>query len=150
MPRRPTRDPHHRPAMQTLERLHSELGGQILENRHKHQKLADDMRHVEAVLKMLEPGYDVRPIAVKRRKPNPWFKRGTVYRAAVDTLREATGPLSAREIVDIMLASKQVTNPDKKAVVELVGAVMSSLRNHAGHGITVDRMSRPVRWQLTR
>jgi hypothetical protein len=30
--RRPTKSPFHRPAMQTLERLHAELGGQILEN----------------------------------------------------------------------------------------------------------------------
>ena len=33
--RRPTRDPYARPAIQTLERLHAELGGQILENRRK-------------------------------------------------------------------------------------------------------------------
>jgi hypothetical protein len=33
---RPTRDPHTRPAINTLERLHSELGGQILENKRRH------------------------------------------------------------------------------------------------------------------
>jgi hypothetical protein len=31
--RRPTRDPHAKPAIQTLERLHAEPGGKILENR---------------------------------------------------------------------------------------------------------------------
>ena len=45
------------------------------------------MRHVEAVIKMLDPGYSLRAISVKRRQPNPWFKRGTVYRRAVDVLR---------------------------------------------------------------
>ena len=45
------------------------------------------MRHVEAVIKMLDPGYSLRVISVKRRQPNPWFKRGTVYRRAVDVLR---------------------------------------------------------------
>src|SRR6266513_4907202 len=84
--RRPTRDPYARPAIQTLERLHAELGGKILENKQQHANLAEQMRHVEAVIKMLDPGYSLRAISVKRRQPNPWFKRGTVYRRAVDVL----------------------------------------------------------------
>lgn len=66
---RPTRDPHTRSAIHTLERLHSELGGQILENRQKHQELSDQMRQVEAVIKLLAPGYNLAGTAVKRRKP---------------------------------------------------------------------------------
>src|SRR5882724_10628966 len=98
--RRPTRDPYARPAIQTLERLHAELGGKILENKQEHENLAGQMRHVEAVIKMLDPGYSLRAISVKRRQPNPWFKRGTVYRRAVDVLRVATEPLTAREIAE--------------------------------------------------
>jgi hypothetical protein len=52
--RRPTKNPFHRPAMQTLERLHSELGGQRLENQEEAQRLAGQMLHVEAVIKMLD------------------------------------------------------------------------------------------------
>jgi hypothetical protein len=73
MARRPTRDPYARPAIQTLERLHAELGGKILENKQEHANLAEQMRHVEAVIKMLDPGYNLRAISVKRRTPNPWF-----------------------------------------------------------------------------
>ena len=76
---RPTKDPYTRPGINTLERLHAELGGQILENKQRHGELSDQMRHVEAVIKMLDPGYSLRAISVKRRQPNPWFKRGTVY-----------------------------------------------------------------------
>ena len=52
--RRPTRDPHTRPAINTLERRHMELGGQILENRQRYDELSHQMRHVEAVIKMLD------------------------------------------------------------------------------------------------
>jgi hypothetical protein len=93
--------------MQTLERLHSELGGPILENKEETQRLAGQMLHVEAVIKMLDPTYNLRRIAVKRRKSNPWFKRGTVYRRAVDVLRTATEPLTAREIAERVLAARQ-------------------------------------------
>jgi hypothetical protein len=57
--RRPTRDPYARPAIQTLERLHAELGCNILENKQKHENLAEQMRHVEAVIKMLDPSYSL-------------------------------------------------------------------------------------------
>jgi hypothetical protein len=67
--RRPTRDPYARPAIQTPERLHAELGGKILENKQLHENLAAQMRSVEAVIKMLDPGYSLRAISVKRRQP---------------------------------------------------------------------------------
>ena len=90
-PRTPTPDR----SSNTLERLHAELGAQILENKAEAIKLSGKMLHVEAVIKMLDPAFNLRRIAVKRRQPNPWFKRGTVYRRAVDALRTATEPLTA-------------------------------------------------------
>src|SRR6266511_587441 len=90
----------------TLEQLHAELGGKILDNKAQAKRLAEAMKHVEAVLKMLDRGYDVRPIAVRRRKPNPWFKRGTVFRCALDALRAAGKPLTTREIALAMLTAK--------------------------------------------
>jgi hypothetical protein len=102
---RPTRDPHSRPAINTLERLHMELGGQILENRQRYDELSHQMRHVEAVIKMLDPGYNLARITVKLRQPNEWFKRGTLYRRAVDVLRTATGPMTTAEIGAAILAA---------------------------------------------
>lgn len=88
------------------------------------------MRHVEAVLKLLDPDYNLRRIAVRRRSSKPWFKCGTVFRPAVDVLRTAEKPLSAQEIAECMLAKKGVTGVDRRALSDLTGAVKSSLRNH--------------------
>jgi hypothetical protein len=49
-----------------MERLHSKLGGQIQENKEEAQRLAGQMLHVEAVIKMLDPTFNLRRIAVKR------------------------------------------------------------------------------------
>ena len=146
--RRPTRDPYARPAIQTLERLHAELGGKILENKQEHENLAGQMRHIEAVIKMLDPSYSLRAISVKRRRPNPWFKRGTVYRRAVDMLRTATEPLTAREIAERVLAAAKVANPKKAAVADLTGSILASLRNHKGKGIERTNEGAPPRWRL--
>src|SRR6202790_5346141 len=147
--RRPTRSPFHRPAIQTLERLHSELGGQILENKEEAHRLAGQMLQVEAVIKMLDPTFNIRRISVKRRQPNPWFKRGTVYRRAVDVLRTATEPLTAREIAERVLAVAKVTNPKKGALADLTGSILASLRNHAGKGVQRTNEGSPARWRLT-
>jgi len=146
--RRPTKDPYARPAIQTLERLHAELGGKILENKQEHENLAGQMRHVEAVIKMLDPSHSLRAISVKRRQPNPWFKRGTVYRRAVDALRVAEQPLTAREIAERVLVAANVTKPNKAAVADLAGSVLASLRNHKGKGIQRTNEGAPARWRL--
>jgi hypothetical protein len=146
--RRPTRDPYARPAIQTLERLHAELGGKILENKQEHENLAGQMRHVEAVIKMLDPGYSLRAISVKRRKPNPWFKRGTGYRRAVDVLRTATEPLTAREIAERVLVMANIERPDKAALADLTGSILTSLRNHKGKGVERANEGTPAKWRL--
>jgi hypothetical protein len=43
-----------------MQTLHSELGGQILENKEEAQRLAGQMLHVEAVIKMLDPTYNLQ------------------------------------------------------------------------------------------
>src|SRR5215211_5703403 len=143
--RRPTKDPYARPAIQTLERLHAELGGKILENKQEHENLAAQIRHVEAVIKMLDPSYSLRAISVKRRGPNPWFKRGRVYRRAVDVLRTATEPMTAREIAERVLEAANIRSADNGAVADLTGSVLASLRNHKGRGIERANESAPTR-----
>jgi hypothetical protein len=58
------------------------------------------MMQVEAVVKMLLlPGFNVGGIAAKRR---PWFKRGTLFRCAMDVLRRAGTPMTARQITSLL------------------------------------------------
>ncbi|MHC2627177.1 hypothetical protein ACVIW2_009264 [Bradyrhizobium huanghuaihaiense] len=75
---RPTQNPYTRPAIFTLERLHAELGGAILENRQKYDELSEQMRQVEAVIKMLDPNYNLAgcqsafdwdPLSASKRDP---------------------------------------------------------------------------------
>ena len=146
---RPTKDPHTRPAIFTLERLHAELGGQILENRQRHEELSHQMRHVEAVIKMLDPSYNLGRITVKRRQTGKWFKRGTLYRKAVDVLRTATEAMTATDLAWAVLAANGIQTDDKKAVQILGQGIQSSLRNHAGKGVQQVNEGSPAKWQIS-
>ncbi len=56
---------------------------------------------------MFDPTFSCRAISSKRRvQGNPWFKRGTLFRQALEVLRIAPGPLTVKEITDAVLASK--------------------------------------------
>ncbi len=135
-------------AMHTLSQLHAELAGKLIDNAKAAARLRLAMRQVEAVMKLLQPGYDVRPIAIRRRKPNPWFKRGAILRAALDALRMAEGPLTTREIAERMLAAKGVTDPQPKALRDLYGAVQAAMRSHKGGNVIEDENSRPALWTI--
>jgi hypothetical protein len=107
--RRLTKSPFHRPAMQTLERGTPNWAGRYWRTKEHAQRLTGQMLHVEAVIKMLDPTYNLRRIAVESRKPNQWFKRGTVYRRAVEALRTAEQPLTTREIAERVLTAHNKT-----------------------------------------
>jgi hypothetical protein len=119
-----------------------------LANKQEAERLADSMRHVEAVIKMLDPAYCLRGISVKRRQTNPWFKRGTLYRRAVDVLRNAQQPMTATEIADAVLAVAKVETDDRKAVSILGQSIQASLQNHRGKGVEQANNGAPARWVL--
>src|SRR6267154_6692099 len=94
-------------ALFTLSQLHSELAGKLSANQRETKRLRLAIFQVEAVMKMLSPEVNLRLIAPKRRNVgNPWFKRGTLFRSAVDVLRRAATPMTAREITDALIAEK--------------------------------------------
>lgn len=137
------------PVLSALFRLHADLGGQILANKKQAARLAADMLHVEAVIKMYAPDFNVSRIAPKRRnRGNPWFKKGTLFRCALDALREAGKPLTVSELVNVMLAAKRVSDAPADMVRKLWGGVQSNLRNHEGKSVVAIGEGSPKRWAL--
>jgi hypothetical protein len=145
---RPTKDPPARPAIATLERLHMELGGKLLENRQNAQDLGEQMLHIEACIKMLDPTYNLARITVKRRKANGWFKRGTLYRRALDVLRTAEQPLTATDIAWKMMEAADVRNASKADAQVVAQGILRSLINHNGKGVQNVAEGKPAKWRL--
>jgi len=140
-------NPDH-PAVAYLVRLHADLGGQILANRKEGERLAESMLHVEHVIRLFDPAYNVTRIAARRRyKGNAWFKRGTLFREALGVLRVAAGPLTVREITDAVLAAKRIT-ADKRQWAGIEAGIRASLEDHAGRDVERVGEGAPSRWGL--
>jgi hypothetical protein len=133
-------------ALHTLTQLHAELAGKIETNRKSGDKLRSQMVQVEAVMKMLDPDFNARAISAKRRNVgNPWFKRGTLYRAVVDTLRRAERPMTADDICKALLAGKSPAATGKQEN-NLQAAILAALRKRDGRAVIGE--GSPARWRL--
>jgi hypothetical protein len=116
--------------------------------RYKRQakQLAADAKAVEAVIRMFDPEFNARAISAGRRvQGNPWFKRGTCSRGAIDVLRAAAAPMTVTEIVVAMLAKQWPTVKQRKG---LEAGVPCSLENNAGKSVEHVGEASPKRWKL--
>ena len=137
------------PAVDALKRLHAELGGKIKDNRIEAKRLAQAMEHVEAVIKMLRPDFNVRGIAARRRyKRNAPFKRGVGTRHIMDVLRAATAPMTSSEIAEAVLRKAGMKEPESADVRNARGSVHSTLRRCQGKSVKAVGEGFPIRWAL--
>jgi hypothetical protein len=114
----------------------------------RHNELKRHFRRVNDCTQR-EPSFNARGIAARRRVTgNPWFKRGTLFRAALEAMRAAQGAMTVREIVDAVIAAKGITGATAKQHDMLQQAVRSSLDGHDGK--TVERVGEgsPMRWKI--
>jgi hypothetical protein len=133
-------------AVYTLGLLHAELAGKLRANKREVIRLRTAMMQVEAVVKVLQPGFSIASIAAKRRnKSNPWFKRGTLFRSAVDVLRRAEAPMTAREIAQALIADR-APQATRKQAIDLQAAILAALRKRNGGAVIGG--GAPARWQL--
>jgi hypothetical protein len=141
--------PDH-PAVAYLVRLHADIGGKLLDNKKEAARLASSMLAVEHVIKLFDPDFNARTISARRRqKTNPWFKRGTLFREALDVLRKATGPLTVAEITAGVLAAKGIRNATDQQRRGVEAGIRSCLESKAG--TTVQRIGEglPKRWRVS-
>jgi hypothetical protein len=105
------------------------------------------MLHVEAVIKILDPTFNLRRIVVKRREA----KHGSSVpppgrRRAQDGHRAADG---AGEIAERCWRLQTSPSPQQGRVADLTGTILASLRNHDGKGVQRANEGSPARWRLS-
>ena len=78
------------------------------------------------------------------------FKRGTLFRYALDVLRPAGEPLTTREAVLAILRANGIAEPTAKQVRDLYGGVQSSLRSCNGKSVALVGEGTRMRWKIIR
>lgn len=142
-------DPH---VITALARKRAELSGDIQTTQAKLRQMVLDLERLDSTLLMFDPDYRIEAIKPKAfRPPEDWSKRGEMTRIILGILRQASEPLTARDVALQLIAERALEPSDKlvRLMTKRVGVALRGLRNRdvassqPGPGMSVI-------WQLQR
>lgn len=137
------------PALTQLVQLHAQLGGKLLSTKREADKIAEDMLAVEACIRLFDPDYDVRRIAVKRKNATGLlFKKGMVYREVLDILRASGEPMTARQVATRMLANKGFAQPAVGILKAAINSVHHALKGQRGKTVEAVDADGGALWRI--
>lgn len=85
----------------------SEMAGLIQHFQSEITRIAGDLRHLDATIKLFAPEIDLRSVRAKEhRERNHYFKQGECPRMVLDILRENQGVMTSRQIAEAMILRK--------------------------------------------
>ncbi len=125
------------------------LDGEIRNRRFQIMRLEAERAHIDAVIRMFRPGYDVEAILPKRSfTKNPaGVPHGSGGRYALSVLREAGMPLTANEIACRVLAKLGKPNTDEARSM-LANTIVSTFSRRKDAAVFYDAATQPGRWSI--
>ena len=116
-----------------LAKKRSELSGLVAYYKKEIARLAEEVRMLDATIKLLDPGYPIRSIKTKRyQKQNDFFKHGEAPRILLDVLRKSGKSLSTSDIALAVMALKGIDEGRKNA---LQASILTTLHHQKKKGI---------------
>ena len=125
------------------------IDGEIKARRYQIMRLEIELAHVDHVIKMFQPSYDLSKIATKRSfvKNPAGTPRGSGSREALTVLREAGEPLAASEIARRVLAKQgRADTPESRGM--LANTIHSTFSRRKDGAVTLDATCYPALWRL--
>jgi uncharacterized coiled-coil protein SlyX len=107
-----------------------------------------NLSHLDAAMRLFDP--DIRPKDIRpkqRRARNAWFRPGECLRLIYDELREATQPVSRRELAERIMRVKAIPVADDDRRERVQKTLLGSL-NRAKQTIARVEIAGVVSWRL--
>ena len=126
------------------------IDGEVKARRYQIMRLEMELAHIDAVIKMFRPSYDIATIAAKRTfTKNPAdLSKGAGGPYALSMLREAGAPLTANEIAGRVLARLgKEDSPEARRM--LACTINSTFTRRKDGAVLYDASLHPGRWSLT-
>lgn len=105
---------------------HAELTALREQYRAEIKKLTVDIDHLDAAIRLFDPNADTSPL--KEYVTKHRAEKGTVKRFVLNTMREATAPLTSRQITEAWVADRGLAADDATvtAIRKRIGACIKS------------------------
>lgn len=137
--------------MSALKDKRTRLDGEIQMRRYQIMRLEIELAHVDAVIRMFRPNYDISKIATKRTitRSKTGTARGSGTREALKVLREATEPMTSREVAESILKGRGEAFCEETCE-RLANNIHSALSRRGDGAVTFDASVYPGKWQIPR
>lgn len=128
---------------------YGELSGKLKACEKEAEQLRVDLSHIDAAIRVFKADYDTSAIIPRRpRRSDPRFKKGVFIRTALDILRTASDPLTARELAKRTLEYQGISQPDERAIEQLRRGLNGGLMKRLKEGSVIADASYPKRWVI--
>ncbi len=131
-----------------LRNKRAELAGMLRQLERQLVQQRANLAHVDATMRLFDP--DIRPNDIRPKQPrerNAWFRPGECLRLIYDELREATQPVTARELAERIMRIKAIPAADNDCRERIQKTLLASL-NRAKETIARVETAGVVRWRL--
>jgi hypothetical protein len=131
-----------------LRNKRAELAGMLRQLEQQLGQQRANLAHVDATMRLFDP--DIRPKDIRPKQPrerNAWFRQGECLRLIYDELREATQPVTTRELAERIMRVKAIPAADNDRRERVQKTLLSSL-NRARETIARVETAGVVRWRL--
>ena len=132
-----------------LRNKRAELAGMLRQLEQQLVQQRANLAHVDATMRLFDP--DIRPKDIRPKQPrtrNAWFRPGECLRLIYDELREATRPVTTRELAERIMRVKAIPAADNDRRERIQKTLLASL-NRAKETIARVETAGVVRWRLT-
>ena len=126
----------------------AELAGMLRQLEQQLVQQRANLAHVDATMRLFDP--DIRPKDIRPKQPrerNAWFHQGECLRLIYDELREATQPVTTRELAEQIMRVKAIPPADDQRRERVQKTLLASL-NRAKQTIARVEIAGVVRWRL--
>ena len=147
----PTVTRHGRLRCPGLVRKRAELAGEIQAAEVRLREPRANLAHVDATIRLFDPGYPIAQIAPKKPQPERpvLFERGELGRTILDILRTATEPMTVPRIADAVVVRLGMAE-DRGARKFLESRLKRGIRRQQEQGL-VEKVAygpKAVGWRL--
>jgi hypothetical protein len=138
-------EPH---VISALRNKQAEVAGMLRQLEQQLVQQRANLAHVDATMRLFDP--DIRPKDIRPKQQlrarNAWFRPGECLRLIDDELREASQPVTTRELAERIMRVKAISADDQRR--ERVQKTLLGSLNRAKQTIARVEIAGVVHWRL--
>ena len=122
--------------LEGLVKRRAELTGEIERTHNALRKMVQDLESLDATIMQFDPNFQVETIKPKAFRPSKdWAHRGEMTKFVLSILRQASEPMTTRDIALEMLVSRAPDKSDQRLLRLMTKRVGVALRGQKDNGV---------------